>query len=102
MGAQGTTTVDFGSFAAAQVGYAGPNGGDVRVSVTGQTAILSNSLVEAWLLPVATSDHSVDEHFVENIQVRAGNVVAGVGFDIVAECKLGGTYGSWTVAWVWN
>ncbi len=98
----GSTTVNFGAFQAAPAGApSGPEGGDLVINITGQGAILPSSLVEAWLLPVATSDHSVDEHFVENIHVRAGNIVNGVGFDIHAECKLGGTYGLFTVGWAW-
>jgi len=126
MGAQGTTTVDFGAF---------PGASDTSVAVTGQTGILAGSLVEAFLFPVATADHTADEHLVETITVRAGNIVAGTGFTIYAfnnseinepvipvpqalgnsqgakqgtqhMARGGGTgtriYGLWTVAWVWN
>lgn len=126
MGAQGTTTIDFGAF---------PGGSDASIAVTGQASILAGSLVEAWLFPAATADHSADEHVVETIKVVAGNVVAGTGFTIYAvntntlneplskagvarfrsaatsvygyggEAEGGrGTriYGSWSVAWVWN
>jgi len=72
--AQGTTTVNFGAF---------PGSYDTSVAVA-QPAILGTSLVEAWLYPVATADHSADEHLVEPIKVIAGNVVAGVGFTIYA------------------
>ena len=126
MGAQGTTTVDFGAF---------PGKSDTSVTVTGQATILAGSLVEAWLSPVATADHTADEHLVETIKVIAGNVVAGTGFTIYAintsqlneplaspgvgnfrpaattaygfaESSVGGQgtriYGQWTVNWVWN
>jgi hypothetical protein len=123
MGAQGTTTINFGAF---------PGASDASVTVTGQTLILSGSLVEAWIFPSATADHTADEHMVETIKVVAGNVVAGTGFTIygfntnqIAEPLLpsggagnrsvgtsnqmtqsGGAgtriYGQWTVAWVWN
>ena len=126
MGAQGTTTIDFGAF---------PGGSDASVTVTGQASILSGSLVEAWLFPAATADHSADEHVVESIKVMAGNVVAGTGFTIYAVNTstlneplskagvstfrgaatsaygyggetVGGTgtriYGQWSVGWVWN
>jgi len=126
MGAQGTTTINFGAF---------PGGSDASVAVTGQASILAGSLVEAWLFPAATADHSADEHVVETIKVVAGNVVAGTGFTIYAVntstlneplSKAGvatfrsaatsvygyggetsggiGTrlYGTWSVAWVWN
>lgn len=126
MGAQGTTTVDFGAF---------PGVSDTSVVVTGQASILASSLVEAWLYPIATADHTADEHLVETIIVRAGNIVAGTGFTIYAlnysqvnepletagparfrtaaasvygyvAPSVGGRgtriYGLWTVAWVWN
>lgn len=108
--AQGTTTVNFGTF---------PGATDTSVAVTGQGSILATSLVEAWVFPAATADHSVDEHWVDGPQVVAGNIVAGTGFTIYASVKpqtdaqaptdsrRGKTdspraYGSWTVAWVWN
>ena len=109
--AQGTTTVNFGTF---------PGATDASVNVTGQGSILATSLVEAWVFPAATADHSVDEHWVDGPQVVAGNVVAGTGFTIYASVKpqtdakaptdsrRGNSnnnpmaYGSWTVAWVWN
>src|SRR5689334_13984305 len=103
MGAQGSTTIDFGAF---------PGKSDTSVAVTGQAAIVAGSLVEAWIRPEATADHSADEHLVETLRVSAGNIVAGTGFTIyglnsseLIEALTGkGTrlYGLWTVAWVWN
>jgi hypothetical protein len=102
MGAQGTTTVNFGAF---------PGSTDASVTVTGQAGITGGSLVEAWLYPVATADHSVDEHLVETIKVVAHSVVAGTGFTITARTDLqeldprgtaGRLYGLWSVGWVWN
>jgi hypothetical protein len=75
MATQGTTTVDFGAF---------PGASDASVAVTGQTSITGTSLVEAWLYPTATADHTADEHWVETIACCAGNVSAGVGFTIYA------------------
>lgn len=113
MGAQGTTTIDFGAF---------PGKTDATVAVTGQGSIASNSLVEAWIFPTATSDHSSDEHLADPPRILAGNVSAGVGFTIygfatqpilpggdkvdgvfkVTPTTNGRVYGTWTVAWVWN
>jgi len=73
MGAQNTTTINFGAF---------PGSYDCSVAVTGQALILAGSLVEAWIFPTATADHTADEHLMTEIKVRAGNVVAGVGFTI--------------------
>lgn len=111
MGAQGQTTIDFGTF---------PGATDTTATITGQTSITGGSLVEAWIAPVATADHSADEHWVDPPEVFAGNVVAGTGFTIYAVVKkraevgpvsdslrirnidMPRVYGRWTVNWVWN
>jgi hypothetical protein len=97
MGAQGTTTIDFGAF---------PGASDASVAVTGQTGILSGSLVEAWIRLEASADHTADEHLVEPIEIQAGNIVAGTGFTIygINRTPVGDTtvYGVWKVNWVWN
>lgn len=115
MGAQGITTVDFGAF---------PGNTDATVTITGQGSIAADSLVEAWIMPTATADHSADEHWLDAPHVMAGNVSAGVGFTIYARSKtheqmandaINGNgrlkpsilnddrfYGLYTVAWVWN
>lgn len=103
MAGSGTATLDFGAF---------PGASDTSVAVTGQTGIVSGSIVGAWLRPVATADHSADEHLVETIRIEAGNIVAGTGFTIygfnssqLIESPSGtGTrlYGTWTVAWAWT
>lgn len=97
MSAQGLATLDFGAF---------PGKSDASVDVTGQASILSGSLVEAWILPADTADHSADEHMVEDMKVFAGSIVAGNKFTIYG-LEGGGRastriYGQWNVAWVWN
>ena len=114
MGAQGTAILDFGVF---------PGKSDTSVDVTGQATIAAASLAEAWIRPVATADHSADEHMLETLKIFAGNILAGTGFTIygfntseIYEVPVGKTnlnrggqfgtgtriYGQWTVAWVWN
>jgi hypothetical protein len=116
---QGSTTVNFGAF---------PGASDTSATITGQATITTSNLVEAWIYPVATADHSVDEHWVETIDCKAGSIVNGVGFTIWAKNNnqinepvgeqgasqgigstnnsIGGRgtrlYGQWTVGWVWN
>ena len=65
--------MDFGVF---------PGVSDASVAVTGQAAIVAGSLVEAWIRPEATADHSADEHMLETLKVFAANIVAGTGFTI--------------------
>jgi hypothetical protein len=102
VGAQGTATLDFGAF---------PGKSDASVAVTGQAAIITGSLVEAYIRLVATADHSADEHMVETLRIEAGNIVAGTGFTIYGlntselfDIDGRGTriYGLWTIGWVWN
>lgn len=75
MAIEGTAIVDFGAF---------PGASDTKLDVTGQTGILATSRVEAWIRIQASANHTADEHWVESINVRAGNIVAGVGFTIYA------------------
>jgi len=111
MGDQGTTTIDFGAF---------PGKTDATVTVMGQAAIVSGSLCEGWLIPVATADHSEDEHRLAPMKVRAGPPTAGSGFPIfcvvednpgtgIRDLKSGAIakdglrlYGLYTLAWAWN
>ena len=73
--ATGTAVIDFGAF---------PGKSDASVDVIGQSSIVAGSLVEAWIRPVATADHSADEHMLETLKVFAGNIVAGTGFTVYA------------------
>lgn len=101
MSASGTTTVDFGAF---------PGTADASAVVTGQAGIVSGSLVGAWIRPVATADHSADEHRVEPIAIVADTIVAATGFTIYATESVADTpqneghrlYGLFTVAWAWT
>ena len=69
----GTATLDFGAF---------PGASDASVAVIGQGTIVAGSIVQAWIRPIATADHSIGEHIVESIAVVAADIVAGVGFTI--------------------
>ena len=73
MGAQSTAELDFGAF---------PGASDASVAVTGQASILVGSLVEAWIYPKDTTDHTADEHMLESIKVFAHTIVAATGFTI--------------------
>lgn len=93
MGATGTTTITFGAF---------PGSPDTSVAVTGQTAIVAGSLVEAWILPASTADHSVAEHYIDPPRVLAGEIVAGTGFTIRGfSFNALPHYGVFNVAWAW-
>jgi hypothetical protein len=112
VGAQGIATLDFGAF---------PGTDHATVAVTGQAGIVAGSLVEAWLRPETTADHTADEHMVESIEVFAADIIAGTGFTIHGQCTFHTRqsagfadlnpieqensprlYGAWSVAWAWN
>ena len=89
----GTTVVDFGSGGAS----------DAKVVITGQTGILTSSRIGAWIEATATADHSADEHWVEEIEVVPGNIVAGTGFTIYARTRTATElFGRFTVGWAWT
>lgn len=106
MGASGQATIDFGAW---------PGSPETSLDVTGQTGLVAASEVEAWVLPVATADHSVDEHRVEALKVIGQYKVDGTltiyGYaesqpQFKTHQKACGArtrlYGLWTVGWVWN
>jgi hypothetical protein len=88
----GTAVLNFGSIPGTNV---------VTTTVTGQTSILSNSYVQAWLMGDSTATHNAYEHNIVPIRLVCGNIVAGTGFDIVAstDWRLTGTF---SVRWMWN
>lgn len=90
MSTQGTATLDFGT-------------GDTvaSVAVTGQSGISTSNLVEAWILPAATSNNTSDNHIVVGIDVFANTIVNGTGFTITGICRNGMAYGQYNIAWVW-
>jgi hypothetical protein len=88
--ATGTTTVNFGAGA-----------DSVTTVITGQSGITAGALLDVWLVATATANSTVDDHWVESLQVMAGNIVPGVGFTIYAKCNVGRAYGLYTVQWAW-
>lgn len=92
MSVQGTTTIDFG---------AAP--GDTNASVVvSSPGITGGQITSAWIAPGTTSDHNVDEHWVEDLDVYAGPAQAGIGFTIYAKCNTGRAYGKFNIGWVYN
>jgi hypothetical protein len=85
-------TLDFGAF---------PGSLQASLAVTGQTGVLSTSRVKAWVVPVATADHSLDEHILEDVRAFAHTIVPGVGFTVTLVSATR-TYGLWSVAYEWS
>jgi hypothetical protein len=74
----GTAELDFGAF---------PGATDASLAVTGQASIVAGSAVWAVLIPVATADHTADEHLVDGPIVLAGNIIAGTGFTLYGKVR---------------
>ena len=96
MSQTGTAIIDFG---------APPGTNIASIVITGQTAIVAGSLVEAWMMSDSTAvgavGHNEPEHRIVPIKLTCGDIVPGVGFTIWAETdwRLTSTF---QVRWVWN
>ena len=90
MGATGSAILNFGT----------PSKPAASVAVTGQAGIVATSKVEGFVRLEASADHSVDEHLVEQLKIKAGNIVAGTGFTIYGEAYPQSS-GQWNIDWVW-
>lgn len=88
--AAGQATVNFGVF---------PGGTDCSLNIA-DAGILAGSSVVAELCPAQTADHTADEHWVEDLDIRSGNIVAGTGFTIYAHARNGYLYGAYNVSWI--
>lgn len=112
MGASGVANADFGAF---------PGQASVTVDVTGQAGLVAASEVEAWVIPVATAEHTADEHLVEAIDVAAAyladgqmRITASVRVDFPQAKTINAIkpadeqvqrhrlYGNWSLGWAWN
>jgi len=67
MGAQGSDTIDFGTF---------PGGSDTFKDIA-VASVLTSSAVEAWVRIADTADHLADEHWVETFEVKGCCLVNG-------------------------
>lgn len=121
MGATGTTTLDFGTF---------PGGPSTYTDVA-TAGVVATSLIEAWVMPIATADHTAEDHIVEGIEVKAiyfsdGNIriygynridlmpphepvviyekkpLTGRNSTAIKRQNPPNPVGLFTVAWVWN
>lgn len=98
-GAGGTTitsgqaTLSFGAF---------PGAAYEALAVAGQAGIVGGSMVEVWVRPAATADHTADEHIVDPPRVVAGDIVAATGFTIHAfSTNHLRHHGEYNIAWSW-
>jgi hypothetical protein len=110
----GTTTISFGAF---------PGSSSATATIIAGAAADPNAVVDAWVIPIATADHSADEHIgdpplVVAAVVAGGNIVisgypSGRDLAVPPGTPPGNTagsqapigqqqvmpYGAWSVAW---
>ena len=100
----GTATLNFGAF---------PGSVEAEVDVAGQTGFVATSQVEAWVLPIATADHSADEHMTERLRVTAVYKVNGTltirgfnddspAFRASDSAQRQRLWGQWSIGWAWK
>lgn len=91
-GQSGWTTVTF------------PAGGADRAStfVLTNSSITVNSFCIATIRGMGSNDHTWEEHLVEELDVRVGNLVNGVGFEVYIVTRNVKLYGEWNVLWKWE
>lgn len=82
---------------------AGLNTSEVNLAVVGQTGILTTSVVRVNIEPVATSNHTVEDHryAATFIAVTADTIINGTSFTIRARTLYPMT-GIFTVRWTWQ
>lgn len=90
----GTAQVDFG---------AGLNTSEVNLTVVGQTGIFSTSVVRVNIEPIATTNHTIEDHryAATFIAVTADTIVVATGFTIRVRTLYPMT-GKFTVRWTWQ
>jgi hypothetical protein len=85
----GTATIDFG---------AGSTTATASVSVP---EITSEEKVEAWLVPIDSTNNTADDHWIEDLAVMAGPAVEGVGFTVYAKCNTLQAHGVYNFNYVY-
>ena len=86
-GSSGSTTLTFGSR-------------ETTTSVfVADTTIGATQKIIVTIPVQASASNTLDDHWVENLTVNAGNVSAGVGFYIYAKCTLGFAHGIFNINW---
>jgi hypothetical protein len=85
----GTVTVDFG----------GPAESWIVTVTASESWVTAASVIMCSVLATTTASHDPEDSLVEELHVSAGNLVAGVGFD-VSVFAPNGTTGEYDVAFV--
>ncbi len=87
----GTATLDFGGSPTSET--------DVATVTVADAGVAAGSEITLSVRYAATADHTADEALITPIHLVAGNISAGVGFDIKGYCP-DRAWGKFTIAWV--
>lgn len=92
--ATGTVNIDFGLTPSTEA----------TVTVTGQSAILSTSFVEAFIMAGSTATNDSNGHLFAGVSFRlvCGDIVETTGFTIYVTCISGMATGEFQIKWVWS
>ena len=88
--ATGTAIVDFGTGTA-----------EATIAVTGQTAITATSQLGCAVRSEATTANSVDDIYIDSVDVEVTSLIAGTGFTILARSRCGKNFGQYKIDWAW-
>lgn len=83
-----SATVDFG--------FASANEGDVATTTVAASWVTSSTILVCSFAGVTTADHDPEDPVVESLTAYASNIVAGVGFDVIARAPQN-TWGRYQV-----
>lgn len=93
MSNKGQAIVDFGGH---------PGDYEATIDITGQTGIVADSSTDAWVVAVASLDHTAEDHryLATLCAITTGNIVPGVGFTVYAHSQEQ-LEGKITIQWAW-
>ena len=95
---QGSAPATF-TYGAASIDFGSTLSDEVIVTVLAAT-VTANSFINLMIDPSGTTDHSQDEHAVEEFKLVPQNLVPGVSFDIRMICLDNfGFTGKWSIRW---
>ena len=112
----GVATINFGAF---------PGAASAQTTIAASDIDDPNAVIDAWIVPIATADHTADEHSADpplvSAQVSGGNLVinafpsgrdkpipSGTAFGQTATSQMPvgeqqpTPYGAWSVAWAFS
>ena len=89
----GTVEIDFGD---------APGISELEYNITGQSSILSDSMIEVWKDGNASTNHTITDVQISDFNLYASAPIVGTGFKIYAVSNMGRLTGKYRINWLWN